>query len=426
MRVELEPVDRLAGDVRTPGDKSISHRAVMLASLAPGVSTITGCSNGEDVAGTLAVMSDLGAGVERDGERLIVSGPPDGLRPSDRPLDCGNSGTTMRLLCGLLGSVPGRHHLVGDPSLSRRPMDRVAIPLRLMGLDVDGEGEQIHPPLDVHRGPRPLRAIDYAVPVPSAQVKSAVLLAGLTADAETTVREAVRTRANTEEMLLRAGLEIDVHEDGDGRTVRLRPGRPRPVDWIVPGDPSQAAFFVVAAAILSRSDVVVRQVYAGAERLGFVGVLRRMGARVEASGSDGLVDLRTSGSDLEATEVLAKEIPSVDEVPILAVAAAAASGTSRFVDVGELRVKESDRLAGTVELVSALGARAWAEGDDLIVEGLGSSRRFLPFTFRAGLDHRMAMAAAVAAVAGSGGVVEGAETVATSYPRFFDDLASLR
>ncbi|MDE3008118.1 MAG: 3-phosphoshikimate 1-carboxyvinyltransferase [Acidobacteriota bacterium] len=423
-RQRVEAVEHLRGTVRVPGDKSISHRALLLSALASGVSVISGLSSGHDVAATRVIVSQLGAELRDEDGDVVVEGARDGLRVSAGKLDCQNSGTTMRLLCGVLAGVPGEHHLVGDASLSRRPMDRVAMPLELMGARLEGQGERRTAPLRLW-GSTPLQGIDYAVPEPSAQVKSAILLAGLAANGACVVREAIRTRSATEDMLRACGVTVTSESVGAGRVVELTPSRPTSHHWRVPGDPSQAAFFAVLAAIHDDASLDVLSLDASPERVGFVFVLQRMGARVDLVEHGGAIGLRAETSMLHATEIHAHEIPSVDEVPILSVAAAAASGVSVFREMSELRVKESDRLEGSARLVNALGARAWIEGDDLYVEGLGSARRFRDFSFDAALDHRMVMSAAIAGCAGHGVTIDGAATVASSYPTFFRDLALL-
>jgi 3-phosphoshikimate 1-carboxyvinyltransferase len=259
----------------------------------------------------------------------------------------------------------------------------------------------------------------------SAQVKSALLLAGLTASGETIVTEDVRTRATTEVMLRAAGVTVLSEDVGEGRRVTLSPGRPRRHDWHVPGDPSQAAFFAVLGAIHGDATLEVLSVEASPERVGFVGVLQRMGADVALVEHGQFHALQSKSSALSATEIHAREIPSVDEVPVLAVAASAATGVSAFRDMGELRVKESDRFEGSMLIARSLGANVWSEGDDFFIEGLGSAQKFLDFTIDAGLDHRVVMASAVAGCAGSGCTISGASTVSSSYPHFFRDLALL-
>jgi 3-phosphoshikimate 1-carboxyvinyltransferase len=331
----------------------------------------------------------------------------------------------MRLLMGMLATIEGRHELVGDRSLSRRPMDRVAVPLRLMGAEVEGVGDRLTPPIRVQG--RPLRGIRYATPVPSAQVKSAILLAGLAAEGRTVVLEAQPTRPNTEEMLLEAGAELRRRSLAEGDEIEIEPCSLQPREWRVPADPSQAAFGIVAAVLAQEGHVRCEGLYGDPTRVGFLGVLARMGAAIESGhDSEGLLAVTASSSSLNATIVLSAEIPSVDEVPILTIAAAAASGTTRFVDVGELRIKESDRFAGSMALARGLGAGAEAEGDDLLITGLGSARQFRRLTIDADGDHRVAMAAAVAGLVGAGAQIEGFEAVATSYPGFLEELAALQ
>jgi len=420
----VAPARSLRGSLRVPGDKSASHRALMLSALADGQSTIVGLSSGHDVRATSMIVELLGARFSIAGDHVLVEGPSAGLRASGSPLDCGNSGTTMRLMAGIVSGVAGRHVLVGDASLSKRPMDRVATPLRLMGAKVSGQGERLTAPLSIE-GQTALRAIEYDVPVPSAQVKSAVLFAGLQATGHTVVSEDVRTRSTTETMMRHAGLTLHSVEQGEGRTVTLTPGRPAPISWHIPGDPSQAAFFAVLGAIHSDAAIDVIDIDDAPERVGFVEVLRRMGANLVWHSND-TPTLHSESSALIGTEVFAKEIPSVDEVPVLTVAAAAATGLSVFRDMSELRVKESDRFSGSMALAAALGCRVWSEGDDFFVEGLGSAHAFQSFSLAGGLDHRMVMAGAVAALAGNGGTIEGTAAVESSYPEFFDDVDALQ
>jgi 3-phosphoshikimate 1-carboxyvinyltransferase len=414
----------LSGELSTPGDKSISHRALLLASLAEGTSRVRGLSDGADVAHTLAAVAALGADVAlHDGVLSIQGGRARLSSPSD-PIDCGNSGTAMRLLAGVLAGIVGTTELFGDASLSARPMDRVALPLRAMGAEVSGKGERCLPPIALGGGQ--LVGIEWTSLVPSAQVKSAILLAALGAVGETVVREEVATRAHTEEMLLERGVDIEVQPWGMGSEIRLHPGPVAPRDTVVPGDPSQSAFWVVAGCVVEGSDLLVDNVYDGPARLGFLDVLERMGAHIEREpGTDSGVRLHARNSPLAGTVIEAAEIPSLDEVPILAVATACATGKSVFRNVGELRVKEVDRLEATIALVRSFGASARADGDDLYIEGLGGSLRHGRFD-SAG-DHRMAMAAVVAALAAGEGesVLAGADAVETSYPGFFEDLSAL-
>jgi 3-phosphoshikimate 1-carboxyvinyltransferase len=396
----------------------------MLSALASGVSEIHGLSPGLDVAATSAIVTQLGARRDDADGVVRVVGPEEGLRASGGDLDCANSGTTMRLLAGLVSGIEGEHRLIGDASLSQRPMDRVAVPLTLMGATIRGRGESLTAPLHV-RGSRRLERIDYRVPVASAQVKSAILLAALAASGVTTVHEAVSTRTTTEDMLRQCGVDVRSVSEGEGCVVALSPARPQTARWDVPGDPSQAAFFAVLGAIHDCAVLEVPSIDGSAQRVGYVDVLARMGAAVSLEDREWGVTLVSQSSQLRATEVFARDVPSVDEVPVLCVAAAAASGVSAFREMGELRLKESDRFTGSMSLARALGCRVWEEGDDFFVEGLGSAGRFAHFSFDAGLDHRMVMASAVAGCAGAGCDITGADTVKSSYPGFFGDLAAL-
>lgn len=391
----------LRGRLRVPGDKSISHRALLLGARAEGTSRVRGLSTGDDVLRTRDAVVALGAAV--DGER--ITGGVGRLHAAEHPIDVGNSGTGMRLLAGFCAALPGRTVLRGDASVSSRPMDRIAEPLRRMGAGVDAA----YPPLVIEGGG--LRGIDYTVPMASAQVKGCVLLAGLGAEGETVVREHTATRAHTEEMLAMCGADIGV----DGLVIRLRPSPLEPFELDVPGDPSQAAFWVVAACITPGSELVVANVYLGSARAGFVEVLQRMGADVSVDG-DTLV---ARSSQLHGTDVAAHEIPSLDEVPVLAVAAAVAEGTTTFHDAGELRLKESDRIATVVSELGVLGIQAEGEGETLVVHG-GALQ---PGRVQSHGDHRIAMAMAVAGLSVPGRTrIEGWEAVATSYPGFEEDL----
>jgi 3-phosphoshikimate 1-carboxyvinyltransferase len=414
------------GTVHTPGEKSISHRSVLLGALAEGTSVIHGLSDGADVAASLAAVEAMGAGVERhDDGTVVVHGGRARLHRSDGPLDCGNSGTSMRLLAGLVAGFDWETELVGDDSLSARPMDRVAEPLGLMGALLNGQGARCLPPVRVRGGG--LHGIDWTSKVASAQVKSAIILAGLSAGGTTVVREAVTTRTHTEEMLIEAGADLTVEPWGEGRIVRVRASSLQPVDRTVPGDPSASAFFAVAGCVVPESAVDIAGVYSGPARLGYVSVLQRMGAAISlVPGDPGTTTIRALSGPLTATVVPASEIPSLDEIPVLAVAAAVAQGTTVFSDVGELRVKEVDRLLAVAEMVEAFGARATIDGDTLSITGVGGPLRGARFDSRG--DHRMAMAAAVAALAAGPGersLITGFGAVETSYPTFADDIDHL-
>ena len=407
----------LRGRLRVPGDKSISHRSLLLAARAAGTSRITGLSNGADVAATMRAVQAFGARVSTDPGVVTVEGGR--LREPETVIDVGNSGTGIRLMAGFAAGIDGLTVLHGDESIARRPMGRVTEPLRLMGAHIDGrEGGRL-PPLAIRGGD--LEGIEYTLPVPSAQVKGAVLLAGLSATSPTTVIEAVATRAHTEQMLAACGVRVEV----SGGAVTVYPGDLSPADFDVPGDPSQAAFWVVAACLVPDSDLTVERVYVGPQRAGFVEVLRRMGADVEVVDLDPVTtvaDIRARSGPLSGTEVEGDEIPGlIDEIPVLAVAAAYASGTTTFRDAEELKVKESDRIATMVGALTSVGAEAEGHDDGLAVMGRGSP----PVGGRvdsAG-DHRVAMSMAIAALGAQGAVhIGGWEAVATSYPGFEEDL----
>ncbi len=323
----------------------------------------------------------MGAAVDLEGTTMTVLGGRSRLRVPAHALDLGNSGTSIRLLAGLVAGLPGVTTLTGDPSLRGRPMDRVAEPLVRMGARVEGAGVGCRPPINV-TGAR-LHGIEYTPPMASAQVKSAILLAGLDADGETVVHEPVATRAHTEEMLAAAGASIDFRREGGGRVARVRRSTLSPGTFTVPGDPSQAAFWLVGSIVIPGSLVTVSNIQLGIERLGYLGVLRRMGATIEVEEAGNTTGSLTAYHCLlHGTVVEPEEIPSLDEVPILAVAAAGAEGRTRFRHMGELRVKESDRFAASVELVRAFGGVAEAEADDLVIEGTGGPLR--PATVRCG------------------------------------------
>ena len=406
----------LRGRIRVPGDKSISHRALLLAARAEGTSVVRGLADGDDVTRTRAAVEALGAEVE--GER--ITGGTDRLHEPDAVLDVGNSGTGIRLLAGYCAAFDWLTVLAGDASVARRPMDRVAEPLRAMGAMVDGREGGHYPPLVVRGGS--LRGIDYTPPVASAQVKSAVLLAGLGAEGETVVREPVATRAHTEDMLVACGASLEVAGgDGGEHVVRLRPSSLTPFVLDVPGDPSQAAFWVVAACITPGSDVVVDDVYVGPGRRGFLDVLLRMGADVEV----GEHTIRARYGPLKGASIGGPEVAGlIDEIPVLAVAAAVAETPTEIGDAAELRVKESDRIATVADGLRAFGVTLETKADGFVVAG---GERLAGARADAVGDHRVAMAMAVAALAAEGdSVVEGWESVATSYPGFEAHLATLR
>lgn len=412
---------RLSGEARVPGDKSVSHRALIFGALADGTTEVRGLAPGADVRSTRKVLAALGVEIEGDASDVRVKGRGlGGLTPTTLPLDAGNSGTTMRLMTGVLAGHPFASRLTGDESLSRRPMERVAAPLRALGATVQLSAAGTAP-ITILGGK--LKGARVAPTVASAQVKSALLLAGLHASGKTTVVEPAATRDHTEKMLALFGVKVE--RDGLAATVaggsRLTAAR-----LAVPGDPSSAAFWCVAAALAPGSDLTVRGVMDNPTRMGFLQVLTRMGASVERIRSadragEPCADLRVRGGALRATDIAASEVPGlVDEIPILALAAARAAGTSRFRGLDELRHKESDRLAGIAELLNGFGAKARVEGDDLVVEG-GAPLRGSVVDPR--LDHRLAMTGFVAGFLAAGETtVRDADCAEISYPSFYADF----
>lgn len=408
----------MRGRIRVPGDKSVSHRAIMFASLADGVSRITGFLEGEDTRATAAVFRALGVRIEapNDGERIVHGVGIDGLRGTSSPLDCGNAGTAMRLLTGLLAAQSFDSTLVGDASLSKRPMRRVIEPLARMGATIDSHDGL--PPLHV-RGVRRLQGIDYTLPVASAQVKSALLLAGLNAEGETTVREPHPTRDYTESMLRQFGVAIDY---APGHATLRGGQRLHASDVDVPADFSSAAFFLVAASIVPGSDLVLEAVGMNPRRTGLLATLRDMGAditieREAVQGGEAVADLRVRHAPLHGIEVPVERVPDmIDEFPALFVAAAVAAGDTVVRGAAELRVKESDRLATMSAALRNLGARIDETPDGATIHGgatLGGGR------VHAHGDHRIAMSAAVAGQMATGVVVvDDCDNVATSFPGF--------
>ena len=435
---------RLRGRLRLPGDKSITHRALMLAGLAKGETRILGGSDGLDCNSTASCLERLGVQVERvrtpEGGRVdrIVrsSGPGSWLAPAET-LDCGNSGTTLRLLAGILAGLPLEAVLDGDASLRRRPVARIIEPLRSMGATLRArEGDSV-PPLAV-AGRRPLRPIDYSTPVPSAQVKSAILLAALSADGRTTVRERVGTRDHTERMMEARGVTVRTGgSSADGPSwVSVEGGSAvQPIDEHVPGDLSAAAFWLVAGAAHPDAELVLERVGVNPTRRAVIDLLGRMGARIEEApldegGSELAADLTVRTSSLEGIEIgVAETARAIDEIPVLCLAAACAKGSTVIRGAGELRHKESDRIAGLAAGLSALGARVEVTGNDIAIHGSAERPAY-------GLrgadvvtadDHRLAMTFAVAGLLAAGETrVADRGSVAVSDPAFFSNLEAVQ
>jgi 3-phosphoshikimate 1-carboxyvinyltransferase len=450
----VRPAARLRGELRLPGDKSISHRALLLATLAAGECRITGAGNGADVRSTAGIMRALGARVEPDGEGegaaeragapgrgrnvdyRVVSPGADGLRTPEATLDCGNSGTSLRLIAGMLAGLSLTAVLDGDASLRRRPVARIIGPLRAMGAELHARNDDSLPPLTVV-GHTPLRAAEITTAVPSAQVKSAILLAALRAEGRTTVRERVATRDHTERMLRARGVPVGRVADPDGGVAWSMEGgmAVQAIDQRVPGDVSAAAFWLVAGSIHPDAELTLRDVGVNPTRRAIIDLLRRMGADIEELPVDGgspdpdagepLAGLTVRSSDLRAIELGPADVAAaIDEIPVLCLAATRARGTTSIRGAGELRHKESDRIAGIAAGLAAMGARVEVDGDDLRIHG-GTTLRG---AFTDSLDdHRLAMTFAVAGlVAADPMTIERPGSAAISYPGFFSDLEGVR
>jgi 3-phosphoshikimate 1-carboxyvinyltransferase len=436
MRHTVEPTNTpLRGTVTVPGDKSVSHRAVLFSAMAEGVSHASGVLDADDVRSSIEAVRQLGAVVDvvetpEGALDLTITGwGAEGPTAPDEAVDCGNSGTSARLLLGILAGWPGLTvTLAGDESLSRRPMRRVTDPLCEMGATFDSDGGRL--PITVHGAA--LRAGSFHLPVASAQVKSAVMLAATRAEGLTEVYEPAASRNHTELMLPSYGVDVQVSEGEHGVRV-VGPAVLRACDVVVPGDASSAAFLAVAAAIVPGSDVTITRVSMNPTRAGYIMALDRMGAPVEMTitgnaAHEPIGDLRVlGGRDLGPLEITGADVPSlVDELPILAVAAACGQGVSRFMGIGELRVKESDRLAAIADGLTALGVLV-RDGDDWLEIHGRPGVRFRAAELESLGDHRLAMSWAVAALRADGPVaIDDFDAVSVSYPRFADDLAMLQ
>jgi 3-phosphoshikimate 1-carboxyvinyltransferase len=421
-----EPAASLQGGVALPGDKSISHRAVLIGAIADGESRVSGFGRGADTESTVGAVRALGVAVQEDGDELRIGGVGlRGLRAPESPIDCGNAGTLVRLLAGILAGQRGQQfELVGDESLSRRPMDRIAEPLAAMGAGVETEAGRL--PLGIDA--RPLRPIKYELPVASAQVKSCILLAGLYADGgPTTVVERVTTRDHTERLLRSAGARVGA---SPGRIEIWPAERLDPLRLQVPGDFSAAAPFLVAATLLPGSRLRLAGVGVNPSRTGLMHVLERMGARISlynrgVSGGEPVADIEVEHADLVATEIGPDEVPAmIDELPLFALAASMAHGESVVRGAAELRQKESDRIETVTTALRALGVRITASDDGFRVRGVPARPK--GGVMDSGGDHRIAILGAVAGLVSREGVlVGGAEAVSVSFPGFFDLLNSV-
>lgn len=423
----ITPAKSLSGEVAIPPDKSITHRAVLLSALAKGISTIHNPLEAEDCLSTLSCVEALGCKVERKKKTWIVHGRDlHGFKAPKKPLNCGNSGTTMRLLSGVLAAQPFTVELRGDESLSKRPMDRIAEPLQEMGASFDLKDGR-YAPFKI-TGSKSLKPITWQSAIASAQVKSAVLLAGVHVSGETTFEEPVTSRDHTERMLQAAG--GSVVRKGSAVTVH-GPAHLQAREWHVPSDFSSAAFFLVAGLLVPDADIEMKAVNINATRTGLLTVLQLMGARIRLSnrqelGGEPVADLSVSHvSQLRALRMDSAIVPHlIDEIPILAVAATQAHGTTVLRGIEELRVKETDRIATIAKNLTTLGANVKEEKDGLIIEG---STRLKGGVCDSMGDHRIAMAMAIAGlIAAKDTTIQNAEAVAISYPTFWETLKKLR
>jgi len=415
----------LKGTIRVPGDKSISHRSIIFGSLAKGETKVYDILRGEDVLSTIQVFRDLGVSIQDDGDVIRIQGVGfQGLQVPTSPLDMGNSGTSIRLISGVLAGQDFAVTMVGDDSLSKRPMDRVAIPLRQMGVEIAGQGDRDCPPLH-EKGTHQLQPIHYRLPVASAQVKSALIFAALQAEGESTIIEKEKTRDHTEDMIRQFGGEIQV----DGKTIRIQGGQEfQGQEVIVPGDISSAAFWLVAGLILPDSAIKIENVGINQTRTGILDVIQEMGGDLTMEDRDEKAlsaSLTVKTSSLKGVRIDGELIPRlIDELPIIALLATQANGQTVIADAEELRVKETDRIQVVADSLNAMGANVVPTEDGMIITGPTPLHGADLGTFG---DHRIGMMVAIAALLVSDGnvVLDRAEAINTSYPSFFEDLETL-
>ena len=418
-------VNHLNGSIRVPGDKSISHRSIIFGSLAEGETKVYDILRGEDVLSTMQVFRDLGVEIEdKDGVVTIQGVGMDGLKAPQNALDMGNSGTSIRLISGVLAGADFEVEMFGDDSLSKRPMDRVTIPLKKMGVNISGQTERDLPPLHL-KGTKNLRPIHYELPIASAQVKSALMFAALQAQGESVIIEKECTRNHTEDMLQQFGGHLSV----DGKKITVQgPQKLSGQKVVVPGDISSAAFWLVAALIVPNSRVVLKNVGINETRTGIIDVIRAMNGKLEITEIDPVAKSATlivESSDLKGTEIGGALIPRlIDELPVIALLATQAQGVTVIKDAEELKVKETDRIQVVADALNSMGADITSTADGMIIKGKSALHGARVNTFG---DHRIGMMTAIAALLVADGEVEldRAEAINTSYPSFFDDLETL-
>lgn len=415
----------LRGSLRVPGDKSISHRSIIFGSLAKGVTKVHDILRGEDVLSTMQVFRDLGVKIEDKGDLVEIHGCGfDGLQEPQRPLDMGNSGTSMRLIAGVLAGQNFSAQMVGDDSLSKRPMDRVSLPLRQMGVEIAGQTERDLPPLTIHGNPN-LKPIQYQLPIASAQVKSALIFAALQAQGESLIIEKDLTRNHTEDMLLQFGGQLKV----DGKEIRVAGKQElQAQEVVVPGDISSAAFWLVAGLIVPNSKITLTNVGINETRTGILDVIQAMGGKLSVSEIDEVAKSATitvESSELHGTEISGELIPRlIDELPIIALLATQAEGQTLIRDAEELKVKETDRIQVVADALNSMGADIQPTADGMIIQGKTPLKGASVHTYG---DHRIGMMTAIAALLVKDGNVEleRAEAINTSYPDFFAHLEGL-
>ena len=418
-------INHLNGSIRVPGDKSISHRSIIFGSLAEGETKVYDILRGEDVLSTMQVFRDLGVEIEdKDGVVTIQGVGMDGLKAPKNALDMGNSGTSIRLISGVLAGADFEVEMFGDDSLSKRPMDRVTLPLKKMGVSISGQTERDLPPLHL-KGTKNLTPIHYELPIASAQVKSALIFAALQAQGQSVIIEKECTRNHTEDMLRQFGGDLSV----DGKKITVQgPQKLNGQTVVVPGDISSAAFWLVAGLIVPNSRVVLKNVGINETRTGIIDVIRAMGGKLEITDIDPIAKsatLTVETSDLKGTEIGGALIPRlIDELPIIALLATQAQGQTVIKDAEELKVKETDRIQVVADALNSMGAAITPTADGMIIKGKSTLHGARVNTFG---DHRIGMMTAIAALLVADGEVEldRAEAINTSYPSFFDDLETL-
>ncbi|WP_165209673.1 3-phosphoshikimate 1-carboxyvinyltransferase [Streptococcus tangpeifui] len=418
-------VQHLQGTIRVPGDKSISHRSIMFGSLAKGVTTVHDILRGEDVLSTMQAFRDMGVRIEDDGHVVTIYGVGfHGLKAPMNQLNMGNSGTSIRLISGVLAGQDFSAELYGDDSLSKRPMDRISIPLRQMGVEISGQTKRDLPPLKIH-GSHSLKPIHYQLPVASAQVKSALIFAALQADGESLIIEKEKTRNHTEDMIEQFGGHLEI----SGKEIRVHGCQKLTgQEVVVPGDISSAAFWLVAGLILPDSKIILENVGINESRTGILDVIKAMGGKISLSQVDPVAKSATitvESSALQGTSISGDIIPRlIDELPIIALLATQAQGQTVIADAEELKVKETDRIQVVADALNSMGADIEPTADGMIIRGKTALHGSRINTLG---DHRIGMMAAVAALLVKKGEVEleRAEAINTSYPGFFDDLKGL-